>query len=634
MKSCLIALFLLVSASIFAQDFYTDTDIPDVLRENANAVVRLDQKDIIIHSQRSMTIKEKRVVTVLNEYGLSALDAEAYYDKNRKIKKIHAVIYNSFGKEIKSIKKKDFRDVSVGDGFSIFSDNRQLYMDYTPVGYPFTMAFESEIETSNTAFVPSWSPVAGYLVSMEEAILNFTYPQELGFSSKEVNFADRYNIVKSETEGGLQYTAKSVPAMKYEEVSPAFTEFMPLVYFKVEKFNLEGVDGQAKTWEEFGKWYYDNLLTGTDELPVETQNKIKQLVGETKDPLEIAKIVYHYVQESTRYVSIQVGIGGFKPMLAQDVDRLGYGDCKALSNYTRALLKVVGVPSYYTIVNAGNYRKNMQEDFVSVQGNHIILAIPQNDQLVWLECTSQIHPFGFQGDFTDGRSVVMIKPEGGQLVKTKFFIEKDNSQLTKGTYAIDDSGTLAGSLEVVSKGTQYDDRFAYERFSATEKDNHYKKYFHNIHNLKLQKVQFKNDTDAIAFTQSIEISAASYASNSNGKLMFVLNAFNVFSAVPKRYRSRENPFEISRGFYDEDEIAIVLPAGYAIEAMPHNTEINSKFGEYSTQIIKESDHKLLYQRKLLIKDGIYDSTQYEEYRLFMEQIARNDNAKIVLTKKT
>jgi hypothetical protein len=37
------------------------------LKENANAIVRLNQIDVTISSQRSMAINTKRVITVLNE---------------------------------------------------------------------------------------------------------------------------------------------------------------------------------------------------------------------------------------------------------------------------------------------------------------------------------------------------------------------------------------------------------------------------------------------------------------------------------------------------------------------------------------------------------------------------------------
>ena len=58
----------------------------------------------------------------------------------------------------------------------------------------------------------------------------------------------------------------------------------------LEYFNLEGVDGQAKTWKEFGKWWSDKILVGTDELPEETKVKMKALVGGEKDPIIKAKI--------------------------------------------------------------------------------------------------------------------------------------------------------------------------------------------------------------------------------------------------------------------------------------------------------------------------------------------------------
>jgi transglutaminase-like putative cysteine protease len=43
-----------------------------------------------------------------------------------------------------------------------------------------------------------------------------------------------------------------------------------------------------------------------------------------------AKKIYQYLQNKTRYISVQIGIGGFQPVTAADVDRLGYGDCKGI----------------------------------------------------------------------------------------------------------------------------------------------------------------------------------------------------------------------------------------------------------------------------------------------------------------
>ena len=122
------------------------------------------------------------------------------------------------------------------------------------------------------------------------------------------------------------------------------------------------------------------------------------MVTGIEDKLEKAKIIYKYVQENTRYISVQIGIGGFRPINAIDVDRVKYGDCKGLSNYTMALLKAVNVPSYYTVVEAGNRKVDFEDDFADLrQGNHAILAIPYKGSYYWIDCTSQIHPFRIFG---------------------------------------------------------------------------------------------------------------------------------------------------------------------------------------------------------------------------------------------
>ena len=70
----LVFIFLFSSTLLLAQKSeYTTQSIADSLKENANAVARLNQMDITISSQRNMNVKKKRIATILNEKGLDKI---------------------------------------------------------------------------------------------------------------------------------------------------------------------------------------------------------------------------------------------------------------------------------------------------------------------------------------------------------------------------------------------------------------------------------------------------------------------------------------------------------------------------------------------------------------------------------
>lgn len=625
--------WLLLTITMQAQKMeLSSVFIPSELKENANSLVRLQEINIVINSAQEYVITTQKVITVFNENGLNNIDAYEYYDASNKIQEIEATIYNSFGNEIKKIKKKEFKDQSVADGFSIFTDNRMVRLDYTPVSYPFTIVYTSKKESSNTAFIPGWYPIDDLFESVEKSTYTITYPSDLGFKFKEFNFEGR-GIVKNQTDNTLSFTATQLLAEKNEEYGVSYLSRMPYVIFGLEKFSLEGVAGNATSWKDFGYWMYTSFLTNNEQVSPETQSKLAALIGNEKDPINKAKIVYKFMQDKTRYVSVQMGIGGWKPMLSSDVDRLGYGDCKALSNYTRALLKSVGVTSFYTIIYGGEEKRSLHQDFVSMQGNHAVLAIPNEKGYYFLECTSQKKPFGFEGDFTDDRYALVVKPEGGELIKTNQFETLKSTQISKGSYAIDEQGNLAGNVKIVSKGIQYENVYELKDLPKQETEDYYKSHFRWINNLKIPKYKFTDDRDAVTFTEDIEISADKYLSASGATLMLTLNVFNQNNVIPQRYRNRKTNFEIDRGFLDEDEIEISLSDKYTIDAKPENSVIESKFGSYAVEFIFKPNNKILYKRKLRIANGIYDKSEYEEYRKFKEQIAKNDNAKIVLSQK-
>ncbi|PTT08749.1 DUF3857 domain-containing protein, partial [Flavobacterium sp. HMWF030] len=237
-----------------------------------------------------------------------------------------------------------------------------------------------------------------------------------------------------------------------------------------------------------------------------------------------------------------------------------------------------------------------------------------------------------QGTFTDDRDVLVVKPEGAVIVRTNIYADNGNSQKEKGSYTIDENGHFSGSISIYSEGSIYSSKSRIEHLQPTEKESHYKEYWNNINNLKLGKITFTNNKENISFTEDVQISATNFATISGNKMIFAVDAFNQNSGNVRRIRNRKNPFQIQRGYLNTDEIEINLPTGFTIEFLPSKVELKGKYGEYKTEIIKNENNKLTYKRSMFLNKGKYSNKEYDEFRLFMEQVSRNDNAKIILTK--
>ncbi|NLP58847.1 DUF3857 domain-containing protein [Lutibacter sp. B1] len=634
MKKLKIAPFLLFFITFsYSQDFnFKELSIPEALKKDANSVVRFENLSLEMKSQQEMIIKVDKAITVYNNLADGYADLTVYYDKRTDVKNIKGYVYDKNGEEIKKIRKSDFKDYSASGG-SLYTDNRVLYYDYIPTVYPFTIHYYYEVKTSNTAFIIPWFPVDSYYQSVQKSTYSLKYPSDVTFAKAENNF-EEYTIKKEEAEGILTYEIENVASIEREPYSPPFRNFSPNVRFGVNKYNLEGVNGEANDWKEFGKWYYENLLKNTFELSEATKIEMQNLTSTIDDPIQKAKIIYEYVQNKVRYISIQVGIGGYKPMLASEVDKLGYGDCKALTNYTKALLDAVGISSNYTVIYGDNDKRDITNRFLSIQGNHIILNVPTDKDDIWLECTSQKVPFGHLGSFTDDRDALVITPEGGIIKHTKVYKADENLQLTKGSFSIDNKGKISAKVNIESKGIQYDYNLQYDGKSETELDLEFKEYLSNINNIHFTTIKVLNNKEDFKFLATLEFTAEDYVSFSGDQMLVPVNAFSQGVYVPKRIRNRKLPIQISRGYIDLDEVEIKLPKSYSIEFLPETTEITSKFGTYSIHISKIKENTYLYKRKLKINEGTYPKEDYDVYRDFRKNIRKHDNLKIVLKKNS
>ncbi len=613
---------------------YQSLLIPEQFRQKANSCIRSSKTSILIEDQDEMIVVKERVVSVFNEEGLEDARIALFHDNDIRVKELELKVFDASGKEVEKFKERDFKDVSASGSSTMYSDARFYVLDYKPKSYPVTFVMNSEIKNENTAFISSWQPIETYHQSVMKSILEIKMSENFGLRYKKSNLDFVEEVDFERTPTGVRCTAKNIKALQREDFSPGLNKFTPQVKFALSDFSLSGIEGSAETWQELGKWQFENLIDGRDEISKSTRAKIEQMVAGIEDPVERARKVYEHVQDKTRYISIQVGIGGWQPVEASEVDELEYGDCKALTNYTKALLKIADVPANYAVVYAGSTKRDIDKDFPSMQGNHVILNLPQQGQEdIWLECTDQRSPFGFIGDFTDDRNVVLIKEDGGEVIKTPAYYEKDNSQHIDAALNLNEKGDLTAEFSITSKGTQFDSKYRLKDLSERRVLNFYRNYYDHFKNIKIEDHGFEMDDRDVTFKENLKIKVKNYGQSFGKRLMFVPNALNQTFSVPDEHENRKAPFHISRGYYDTDELTYSIPGNMKVESIPENIEIRSKFGNYVAKFEQKENNKVYYKREMLVRKGKYDRQDYKKFRDFMAEIKDADQNKIILIKK-
>ncbi|PHR94784.1 MAG: hypothetical protein COA80_12140 [Leeuwenhoekiella sp.] len=613
------------------QEDFSALSVDPALSEGADSVLRFEDITLDFSDEGKLKTTIDRIVTVYNKTGLRDVRAIAFYDNNSKVTDIEAVIYDLMGDEKEKIKKRDFKDYSAVDGGTLYADNRVLVLDYTPTRYPFTIRFTAETTSETTAFVRPWMPVSTYDTGTQYSRFSIIHKSEDSLHVKATNF-EGYDIEVEETPEKTVWTARNLAPVTSEYKSPSFDKRFPRVKAYFDKFYLAGVPGIGGTWEAFGKWMYNDLIKETQQLDAEVVAEVQNLVKNLPDEEAKVRAVYQYLQDKVRYISVQVEIGGWKPMPAADVHRLSYGDCKALSNYMQSLLNAIGVKSYYTVLFGDPDKESLDTDVVAMQGNHVILGVQLGNEVKFLECTSQQTPFGYMGTFTDDRDVLLLTPEGGKLARTTKYNQEDNVERIVARLKLDVEGNLEGDYSETSKGIFYSPKIYLDTKDQKDLSDYYYENFSGIKSLAVSDIKLQNDRDKVIYEEQLKLNARNYASKIGEDYLAKINPFSWSNEmIPPRYKDRKSDFVILRGLIRQHEITFEIPEGYKLGAIAEPVALEEDFGSYQTQLEVEGN-QVNYTRTFKLNEGTYPVDAYENYREFYKNVVREDNQKLFIEK--
>ncbi|MEM6766359.1 MAG: DUF3857 domain-containing protein [Bacteroidota bacterium] len=608
-------------------------NIPEELLENANAVIRLHTGNVEILNKEKGIITITQAVTILNRSGEGYNKVVAHYDSEfSKITDIQGILYDASGKIIRKLKGKDIKDVST-TSFGV-GDSRAKYAEMRDSKYPYTVSYSYTRVYKGSLYLPNWIFQQSTNASVQESFFSIKSPKEVKWRYKLFNGAPDPKVIEADGEVVYKWSLKGIPSIKKEYLSPG--TYPPMVLTNPEKLVWGGYEGASSTWEEFGQFSY-NLNKDRQTLPDELKVQVQEMTKEASSMAEKVDILYQYMQENTRYVSVQLGIGGWQTFEPKYVFANGYGDCKALTNYLHAMLKEVDITSYPVLVKAGRKAKDIRTDFVADQFNHVILAVVEEGDTIWVECTSTDNPAGYLGRFTQDRHALLYKDGGSKIVKTPVAYPTDNLQNRKAEIVLNVDGTAEAEVSTRFTGYQQDDIRGYtSRLNERDMEKWIK--------AGIMIPSFDLDTYALTevkgerlptYELTYEVFARKWAAATGSRLFLAPNILNPRPNVPEKMENRTQPISLEYPYLDTDTLTYHLPEGYSIESMPEMpVKIETVFGEYEANIQMKDLSTLVYTRKLKMEKIELPAKSYEAYREFMKEVSSADKLQIVLNGKS
>ena len=599
LKPITVCIFLLIIESVNSQ-----TPVAEVIKYETSIIY----KSNVLYKNISCSIK------INNSEGDKYTKVSIPFSKLSKVSKLSACILDINGNEIKNINSSDITEHSNFQNFSFFEDNMVKEFTLKHNTYPYIMTYKYLVQEKQFLYIDSWVPIINDEIPTTEAILTVELPLEypVSYQSKGI-----VNLKTDTVKEMKRYCWKS----KFEPID-LVEKFMPNVYDYYNGVDIVPLNyvyeetGSFKNWTSYGNWQY-NLIEKKSDLSAVEKEKINTLILNISDKNEQIKILYHYLQDETRYINISIKTGGMIPFPASFVAEKKYGDCKALTNYMKSLLSEIGITSYYTKVYADDAIKTIDKDFPSQQFNHVILCIPLSKDTIWLDCTSK-GPFNYLGTFTQNRDAFIVNKNNSHFVKTPALKLNNVLDVRKVEFSLISQSEVLAKFENTYRSNDFSNLMYFNKYlnknelNMAINDDYIEKGFDLIE-YKISEPHRDSTSICLSYKAT---SSKIFNQYGNDKIAHLLPFDIPNFSKPK---NRKFPIQLDFPIYKSDTLDYIISQHSIITNKFDNQYIKSDFGEYSIQyILQNSRIRVIKSFKLYA--GIYKLKQYPAFYEFISKV--------------
>jgi hypothetical protein len=650
----LLALFAAATAAAAATPGGGD-DVPAWLRAAAAApapAVLKDVPGVVVRDESVVTIGEDGRATTATTFAVRLLTraaferakALAHYDTDNggKVVELRAWLVRPDG-SVKKYGKGETLD-RIADTDNLYDESRVKVIDAerdAEVGSVF--GFQSTVEGR------PWFPQAEwwFQAEMPSLVSRFTLVLPAGWRASGTVF-NAPKIDPAVSGNSYTWEMRDLPRFEAEPSSPSARSLAAHVAVKYGPPTASAAAALRgfETWADVSRWYTelaDPQAAPDDPLAL----KARELTASARTELEKIRAIGAYVQ-NLQYVSIQIGIGGFRPHAAAQTFAKQYGDCKDKATLMRAMLRSVKLDSYPVLIFTGD-RTRVREEWVSPgQFNHCIVAVRVSDEtraasvvrhptlgrLLVFDATDPTTPVGDLPDDEQGSFALVAAGGEGSLVRMPVTTPEENMVRREVEAGLAADGSLTATLHERREGQSAARARGIFKGLASSDYTRVVEYWVSggATGAKFNRIEPKDAHAEGRFALDVEFTAARYGQSMQGRLLVFKPAVFSRGGDPRLSgATRKYPVVLEANAFTETA-RFKLPAGFDVDEVPEPVKIDSDFGSYAASY-EVREGQLLYTRKLVQRAATIPADKYADVRAFFGRVRASEDAPVVLARK-
>jgi hypothetical protein len=400
--------------------------------------------------------------------------------------------------------------------------------------------------------------------------------------------------------------------------------------------------GASIAWEDVGRWYGNLARTREVASPWVTArvDSVVRAAGTRDDSI---RAVHKWVAQDIRYVSIDLGSGGYQPRESEQVVRTGFGDCKDKATLFVVALRHLGIGAYPVLLSSTGH---VQRQLPTIkQFDHEIAAVSTGSGYTFTDLTVGVVPYGDLPVAEQGGFALVVHPDGSSeqvtLPRTPLTANRTTIRVVA---TLDSTGILNGAYEESGEGAaQYGLRnLFYNPLDSAQRANLANaiagKLFEGAEGDSLVGFDGKDLGAMARTTLLIRRGKAATPAGATMILHMPLASMSSLTAGAKELEAQEkrrfpiDPAQFWGVRTSWTELAISLPTGWHAQ-LPKSVKASSPFGTYESSYTEEKG-VLRLTRRIIGSREVQPPEKIGDFIAWLRAVGSDDAKFIVLSRGT